>query len=109
MKEFLQSQLEAGIQVPEAIQIKLTDTRITSFMASPNALAGVLLITLFPVFFYGGKTFGEEIVLRDDGVNWDLGYPTTTENQKGQLVTVYYMKENDDPNENRICYTIWEK
>lgn len=55
MKEFLQSQIEAGIQVPEAIQIKLTDTRITSFMASPNALAGVLLITLFPVFFYGGK------------------------------------------------------
>ena len=55
MKNFLKSQLEAGIQVPEAIQIKLTDTRITGFMASPNALAGALLITLPSVFYFGGR------------------------------------------------------
>ena len=55
MKEFLQSQLDSGIQVPEAIQIKLTDTRITGFMASPNALAGALLITLPPVFYFGSR------------------------------------------------------
>ena len=60
------------------------------------------------VSYDNGHTFGEEIVLRDDGVNWDLGYPSTTENANGQLVTVYYMKENNDPNENRIQFTIWE-
>lgn len=65
MKKFLQSQLDSGIQVPEAIQIKLTDTRITGFMASPNALAGALLITLPPVFYFGsrwGKMFEPEKV-----------------------------------------------
>lgn len=55
LKEFLQKQIEAGIQVPEAIQLKMADTRITSFMASPNALAGALLITLPLVFYFGGK------------------------------------------------------
>ena len=60
------------------------------------------------ISYDNGHTFGDEIVLRDDGLDWDLGYPTTTENAKGELVTVYYMKEIDDPNENRIQYTIWE-
>ena len=60
------------------------------------------------VSYDNGYTFGEEIVLRDDGIDWDLGYPSTTENHLGQLVTVYYMKEIDDVNENRIQYTIWE-
>ena len=60
------------------------------------------------VSYDNGYTFGDEIVLRDDGIDWDLGYPSTTENHLGQLVTVYYMKEIDDVNENRIQYTIWE-
>ena len=60
------------------------------------------------VSYDNGYTFGEEIVLRGDGLDWDLGYPSTTENAQGQLVTVYYMKEIDDVNENRIQYTIWE-
>lgn len=60
------------------------------------------------VSYDNGYTFGNELVLRDDGINWDLGYPTTTENQKGQLVTVYYMKDLDSPNENRIQFSVWE-
>ena len=55
MQEFVRKQLESGIQIPEALLLKLTDTRITSFMASPNALAGVLLITLPLVFYFGGQ------------------------------------------------------
>lgn len=55
-----------------------------------------------------GYTFGEEIVLRDDGLDWDLGYPSTAENGKGQLVTVYYMKEQEGTDENRIQFTLWE-
>lgn len=54
-----------------------------------------------------GYTWGEEIVLRDDGLDWDLGYPSTTENEKGELVTTYYMKDRHDLNMNRIQYTIW--
>lgn len=60
------------------------------------------------ISYDNGYTFGEEIVLRDDGLDWDLGYATTTENAEGQLVTVYYMKDTADDNENRIQYTIWE-
>ncbi len=54
-----------------------------------------------------GYTFGEEMILRGDGIDWDLGYPSTTENGKGELVTVYYMKDKKGLNENRIQYTIW--
>lgn len=54
-----------------------------------------------------GYTWSEEISLRDDGLDWDLGYPTTTENKNGDLVTVYYMKDNKSLNENRIQYTVW--
>lgn len=55
MKAFAEAQTAAGIQIPEALLLKLTDTRITSFMASPNALAGAVLITLPLVFYFGGK------------------------------------------------------
>ena len=54
-----------------------------------------------------GYTWSEEMTLRDDGLDWDLGYPTTTENKKGELVTVYYMKDKKGLNENRIQYTVW--
>lgn len=60
------------------------------------------------VSYDNGLTFGKEIVLRGDGLDWDLGYPCTTENERGELVTVYYMKEIDSPYENRIQYTVWE-
>lgn len=54
-----------------------------------------------------GYTWGEELLLRDDCVDWDLGYPTTTENKDGDLVTVYYMKDKKGLHENRIQYVIW--
>ncbi len=54
-----------------------------------------------------GYTWSEELVLRDDGLDWDLGYPTTTENASGELVTVYYMKDKKSLHENRIQYTVW--
>ena len=54
-----------------------------------------------------GYTWSEELVLRDDGLDWDLGYPTTAENRNGELVTVYYMKDKKGFHENRIQYTVW--
>ena len=45
----------------------------------------------------GGKTWGRELILRDDGGSWDLGYPRVTECAPGKLLTVYYMNRKDDP------------
>jgi hypothetical protein len=55
----------------------------------------------------GGVTWGEEIILRDDGGNHDLGYPRTVQRGDGKIVTVYYF--NDHPEKERyIAATIWE-
>ncbi len=45
----------------------------------------------------GGRTWGSEIVLRDDGGSWDLGYPRVIEINPGRLLTVYYFNCRDDP------------
>ena len=54
-----------------------------------------------------GRTWGREIMLRDDGGCWDLGYPRTVERADGRVVTIYYF--NDDPKSERyIAATIWK-
>ncbi|CAH1694019.1 BNR repeat protein [Hyphomicrobiales bacterium] len=45
----------------------------------------------------GGRTWGSELILRDDGGSWDLGYPRVIEVTPGQLLTTYYMNTCDDP------------
>jgi hypothetical protein len=45
----------------------------------------------------GGRTWGAEIILRGDGGSWDLGYPRVIERAPGELITVYYMNEKNDP------------
>jgi len=45
----------------------------------------------------GGRTWGQELVLRDDGGSWDLGYPRVIETAPGTLLAVYYMNRRDDP------------
>jgi hypothetical protein len=55
----------------------------------------------------GGQTWGEELILRDDGGGRDLGYPQMVQRPDGKLVTVYYF--NDDPGQERyIAATIWD-
>jgi hypothetical protein len=44
-----------------------------------------------------GRTWGREIVLRDDGGSWDLGYPRVVEPEPGHLLAVYYMNCKNDP------------
>lgn len=54
----------------------------------------------------GGITWGEEMILRSDAGNHDIGYPRTVERPDGSLVTVYYF--NDCPEGERyIAATIW--
>ncbi len=54
-----------------------------------------------------GKTWSREIVLRDDGGCWDLGYPRTLRRPDGKLVTIYYYNENEN-RERFIGATIWD-
>lgn len=61
----------------------------------------------------GGRTWGNEIILRDDGGSGDLGYPRTLLRPDGKLITVYYYNTKDDPVQMRggvrhIAATIWE-
>jgi len=54
-----------------------------------------------------GATWKEEIILRDDGGNHDIGYPRTVQRADGKMVTVYYF--NDHPEGERyIAATLWE-
>ncbi|MBQ7346359.1 MAG: exo-alpha-sialidase [Clostridia bacterium] len=59
------------------------------------------------ISYDGGETFGEEIVLRDDGPDADLGYPSTVELSDGSLMTVYYQKAAGD-SFCSILYTVWD-
>ncbi len=54
-----------------------------------------------------GKTWGDEIVLRNDGGWWDLGYTRSVQRTDGKILTVYYF--NDQPDTERyIGATIWD-
>jgi hypothetical protein len=55
----------------------------------------------------GGRTWGEELVLRGEGGGRDLGYPRSVQRPDGKVVTVYYW--NDDPGQTRyIAATLWD-
>lgn len=54
-----------------------------------------------------GKTWGKEIILRNDAGCGDLGYPRTIQRADGLIVTVYYF--NDDKySERYVAATIWD-
>ena len=55
----------------------------------------------------GGKTWSDEIILRDDGDSWDLGYPRTIQRIDGKMVTVYYFNDKSDKIRH-IAATLWE-
>jgi hypothetical protein len=54
----------------------------------------------------GGATWGDEIVLRDDGGNHDLGYPRAVQRADGAVVAVYYFNDRAD-GERYIAATVW--
>ena len=55
----------------------------------------------------GGKTWGQEIMLRDDAGCGDLGYPRTVQRSDGKIVTLYYFNDAKDA-ERYIAATIWD-
>ncbi len=54
-----------------------------------------------------GKTWGEELILRDDSPSYDLGYPASVELKDGSIFTLYYQKR-DAATVPEIMYTIWD-
>lgn len=54
-----------------------------------------------------GQTWSEELILRDDGASWDLGYPRTVQRLDGKLVTTYYFHDRTR-RERYIGATIWQ-
>jgi hypothetical protein len=54
-----------------------------------------------------GKTWGNEIMLRDDAGTWDLGYPRTLQRADGKVVTIYYFNDAKD-SERYIAASIWD-
>lgn len=54
----------------------------------------------------GGRTWGREVVLREDVVTWDFGYPVAVVRPDGAVVVVYYMNTAGKPNQH-IAATIW--
>jgi hypothetical protein len=54
----------------------------------------------------GGKSWSNEIVLRDDARTWDMGYTRTLVRPDGKLVTIYYYTTDQVP-EQHIAATIW--
>jgi hypothetical protein len=43
-----------------------------------------------------GQTWGPELVLRDDGGSWDLGYPRIVKLAGGRVMVAYYFNRVDD-------------
>ena len=58
------------------------------------------------VSYDNGASWGEEIVLNDQGIDGDLGYPSTAELSDGSLLTVYYQKLPGDC-DCSVLYTKW--
>jgi len=53
-----------------------------------------------------GRTWGAELVLRDDGRKWDLGYCRSVVRPDGRIVTIYYFTTAEHP-EPHIEASIW--
>jgi hypothetical protein len=43
-----------------------------------------------------GLTWNPEVILRDDGGSWDLGYPQAIESTRGKVMAAYYFNSKDD-------------
>ena len=54
-----------------------------------------------------GVSWGEEIILRQDGANHDIGYPRTVQRPDGVIVTAYYYNDKAD-GERYIAATLWQ-
>ncbi|MBN8831925.1 MAG: exo-alpha-sialidase [Sphingomonadales bacterium] len=45
----------------------------------------------------GGASWGPELIVRDDGGSWDVGYPNAWATDDGRVGVLYYFNSKDDP------------
>ena len=55
----------------------------------------------------GGATWAHDYILRDDGPDWDLGYPASVELADGSILTVYYQKVASTEEKCSLLWTRW--
>ncbi len=55
----------------------------------------------------GGKSWTDEIVLRNDALSWDVGYVSSVERPDGKVVCLYYYHTAENPAQH-IAATIWK-
>jgi len=55
-----------------------------------------------------GRTWSDPIIFREDGGNWDIGYPVSVQRSDGKIVTIYYYWDEDTGPERYIGTTIWD-
>ncbi len=54
-----------------------------------------------------GRSWSDTIVLRDDGLSRDIGYPRMVQRPDGKVVAVYYYCDHETGPERYIAGTIW--
>ena len=54
-----------------------------------------------------GRTWGKEILLRDEARKWDMGYTRAGQRPDGKIVTVYWWTTNSHK-EPHAAATIWD-
>lgn len=55
----------------------------------------------------GGRTWGPERCLRNDGLSRDIGYPRSVQRPDGKVVTLYYFCDPASGPERYIAATLW--
>ncbi len=56
----------------------------------------------------GGDSWDYDYVLRDDGPDTDLGYPSTVELRDGSLLTMYYQKSDKVEDKCSLLWSRWQ-
>ncbi len=94
---------DAGEGNPAAL-VKMTDGRLCmvyGYRAAPFSMRAKISDD-------NGETWSEDIVLRDDGANRDIGYPRLVQRPDGKLVALYYISEATTGPERYIAATIFD-
>jgi len=72
--------------------VPMADGRVVCVYGYRNAPSGIR----YRVSEDQGKTWGTEMILRDDGGSWDVGYPRVIELEPGTLLATYYINLKND-------------
>lgn len=73
--------------------LRMSDGRLVVVYGSRLPPAGIRAV----VSEDEGLTWGPEILVRDDGGSWDVGYPRAWEAEPGRIGAIYYYNTKDDP------------